>query len=70
MSDKKDEDNSGWLSETRAKAVADYLIEKGIPASRLKHKGFGNLKPLVPFPEKNESDRVKNRRVEIRIISK
>ncbi len=68
--DKKDEDNSGWLSETRAKAVADYLIEKGIPASRLKHKGFGNLKPLVPFPEKNESDRVKNRRVEIRIISK
>ncbi len=68
--DKKDEDNSGWLSETRAQAVADYLIEKGIPASRIKHKGFGNTKPLVPYPENNEADRVKNRRVEIRIIGK
>ena len=68
--DRKDEDNSGMLSETRAKAIYDYLIPRGIEASRMKYVGYGNSKPLVPFPEMSESDRETNRRVEIRITSK
>ncbi|WP_282117630.1 OmpA family protein, partial [Cellulophaga baltica] len=32
--------NSG-LSERRAKATYDYLVKKGIDASRLTFKGFG-----------------------------
>jgi peptidoglycan-associated lipoprotein len=33
------------LSERRAKSVVDYLIEQGIPAERLKHKGYGKTQP-------------------------
>lgn len=33
------------LSERRAKAVIDYLIESGIPAQRLQHQGYGKSKP-------------------------
>ncbi len=67
--DKKDEDNSGWLSETRAKAIFDYLVGRGIEPGRMKYKGFGNTKPLV-YPENTEEEHIRNRRVEIRIISK
>ncbi|TND07739.1 MAG: outer membrane protein/peptidoglycan-associated (lipo)protein, partial [Bacteroidetes bacterium] len=35
------------LSEARAKACMDYLIkEKGIPASRIAYKGYGERRPL------------------------
>jgi outer membrane protein OmpA-like peptidoglycan-associated protein len=50
------------LSEARAKAVYDYLIQKGIKPDRLKYKGFGKSKPVAP----NDTDegRAKNRRTE------
>ncbi len=35
------------LSEIRAKAVADYLISKGIDSKRLTSKGFGETKPIA-----------------------
>jgi len=35
------------LSTNRAKAVQDYLIEKGIASNRLKYKGFGENQPIV-----------------------
>jgi len=35
------------LSEKRAKAVYDYLIEKGIPMSRMKFHGYGETKPIA-----------------------
>ena len=56
------------LSEERAKAVADYLISKGINNSRVSYKGFGSLQPI----EKNDTDEHKqqNRRVEFIISSK
>jgi outer membrane protein OmpA-like peptidoglycan-associated protein len=55
------------LSESRAKAIYDYLIAKGISEDRLSYKGFGHSKPK----ELNEDSPLKeqaNRRVEILII--
>jgi outer membrane protein OmpA-like peptidoglycan-associated protein len=51
------------LSENRAKAVMNAVISKGIPASRLGSKGWGQEKPVAD----NASDegKAKNRRVEI-----
>ena len=54
------------LSEQRAKAVADYLIENGISQERVSFEGKGNSEPI----ETNETDegRTKNRRVEFIIF--
>lgn len=57
------------LSLNRAKYIYDYLVEYGINKNRLSYKGFGFSQPLV-YPEKNDDDENKNRRVEIRIIKK
>jgi outer membrane protein OmpA-like peptidoglycan-associated protein len=35
------------LSQRRADAVRDYLVERGVPASRLKSVGRGNSEPVV-----------------------
>lgn len=58
--------NNQILSENRAKAVMDYLIQKGIAADRLSAKGYGATKPI----ESNETEtgRAKNRRTEIEIL--
>ncbi|MEI6408428.1 MAG: OmpA family protein [Bacteroidota bacterium] len=50
------------LSEARAKAVYNYLIQKGIASDRLKYKGFGKSKPVTP--NDTEEGRAKNRRTE------
>ena len=42
----KDEDNL-LLSERRAKAVYDYLIERGVPADRLTYRGYGETRPIA-----------------------
>lgn len=55
------------LSKSRAKAVVEYLVMKGIPDERLSYKGYGKRKP-VAFGRKPE-DRKKNQRVEIKILS-
>jgi outer membrane protein OmpA-like peptidoglycan-associated protein len=56
------------LSKDRAKAVNDYLINKGIDASRLSYKGYGNSKMIYKNPM-NEKQNEENRRVEIKIVS-
>lgn len=58
------------LSETRAKAIMDYLITAGISPARLSFTGYAHTRPLFPYPEKNEEERTLNRRVEIKILSK
>ena len=51
------------LSERRANAVKNYLINKvGIDANRLKSVGYGESKPA--YPNDTKEDRAKNRRVE------
>ncbi len=54
------------LSQNRAQACVDYMISKGIVASRLVPKGYGQTKPLVP--NDTSENRFKNRRVEAKII--
>ncbi len=51
------------LSELRAKAVADYLIEKGIAKKRITWKSYGNTRALDP--QTVSSALTKSRRVEI-----
>ena len=55
------------LSNERAEAVQNYLIEKGTEASRLKVKGYGNAEMLFPDPL-NNGQMEANRRVEIKIL--
>lgn len=59
------------LSEERAQAVVNRLIEKGISGSRLKAKGYGESNPSAPNSGVNGSDdpegRQLNRRVELTI---
>lgn len=54
------------LSEKRARAVYDYLVAAGIPTGRLKAKGYGQSKPLVP--NDSEQNRQQNRRIEFLIL--
>lgn len=54
------------LSENRAKAVYDYLIEKKIEAERLTFKGYGETKPKMT--NETEAGRLENRRVECMIL--
>jgi outer membrane protein OmpA-like peptidoglycan-associated protein len=54
------------LSEARAKAVVEYLIEKGIDHSRLEFRGYGSLQPISD--NTTSAGRAKNRRVEFKIL--
>ena len=54
------------LSQARADAVMDYLIEKGISSERLTATGYGKRMPLVLYED--ASNRNQNQRVEIRFL--
>ncbi len=60
-------ENGLELSKFRASFIVDYLVSLGIDESRLSFTGFGNSRPIYTIPEKNEKERVENRRVEILI---
>ena len=55
------------LSTKRAKAVADYLVEKGISRRQIQYKGYGKHKPVAT--NKTPTGRKRNQRVEVKIIS-
>ncbi|MBC8643325.1 OmpA family protein [Flavobacterium lindanitolerans] len=54
------------LSENRAAAVKNYLIENGIESSRLRSTGFGETKPIDT--NKTAKGKANNRRVEVKLI--
>ena len=61
-------DRNMQLSEDRVLAVRDYLVDKEIKKGRIKYKAFGGSQPITT--ENTEEARLKNRRVEVRILSK
>ncbi len=64
-SDGKDAANQK-LSEDRAAAVKNYLIENGIAASRLSSVGYGESKPIDT--NKTKAGKANNRRVEVKLV--
>lgn len=55
---------SNWeLSADRATQVAKSLVRLGVNPAIISTKGFGEYKPL--YPNSSDSDRLKNRRVEL-----
>lgn len=54
------------LSENRAKAVVDYLIENGIESSRLTYAGYGAAQPVAS--NDTAEGKQENRRTEFKII--
>jgi outer membrane protein OmpA-like peptidoglycan-associated protein len=60
----KQSDNQ-LLSENRAKAIVDWLINKGINTNRLRFKGYGDSQPIGD--NKTETGRSKNRRTTVTI---
>ncbi|RPJ52421.1 MAG: OmpA family protein [Acidobacteria bacterium] len=57
------------LGGRRAKAVYDYLVNKGIAKQRLSYKGYGNTQMLHPKPQTPEQEAA-NRRVEAVVVAK
>lgn len=53
------------LSQSRAKSVYDYLVEKGISKERLSYNGFGDSQPIAT--NDTEEGRALNRRTEVKI---
>jgi outer membrane protein OmpA-like peptidoglycan-associated protein len=61
------------LSQNRAKSVATYLVNIGVPRNRISTLGIGEAEPLIICDEKkncSEVDHSLNRRTEIRILGK
>ena len=59
------------LSEKRAKAVYDYLVQSGISKSRLKLKGYGETMIINRCKEGaycSEAEHAQNRRTDFKVI--
>lgn len=60
------EDYNQSLSERRALAVRDWLLQQGVASNRLRARGFGESKPLEAGED--EAARQRNRRTEILVV--
>ena len=54
------------LSERRAQAVYEFLVKAGISPDRLRARGYGQDRPMVP--NDSEENRQRNRRIEFSIL--
>jgi outer membrane protein OmpA-like peptidoglycan-associated protein len=54
------------LSQARAAAVREALIARGIPAERLRSRGFGARRAIAD--NQTESGRARNRRIEFHVV--
>ena len=55
------------LSQARAQAVVNFVIEKGIPSTRISAKGYGETEPRAT--NDSPEGRQENRRVEVKVLS-
>lgn len=62
------DDDNQRLSELRAKAVYDHVLSKGIPADRIRYKGYGESQPIAD--NNTAIGRAKNRRTVFLIYDK
>jgi outer membrane protein OmpA-like peptidoglycan-associated protein len=61
-------DHNVKLSENRAQAVREYVVQQGVAASRVFYKGYG---PSVPVASNDSpGGRALNRRVQVKVIAK
>ena len=56
------------LSQSRAEAVVDHLVTRGIDRARLDPAGFGKRRPVAD--NDSEEGKSRNRRVEFLIVDK
>lgn len=61
-----DESKNLELSKNRAKAVADYLLAKGVKKENITFEGYGSSKPVDS--NDTEEGRKRNRRVEFKML--
>jgi chemotaxis protein MotB len=60
---------SNWaLSASRAIAVVQYLIGKGVPPQRLVAAGFGEFQPIDPGT--TDEAYARNRRIELKLTER
>ncbi len=62
------DEHNQLLSEARAEAVRQALLQRGVEADRVRSRGFGSSQPIAP--NDTEENRQKNRRTEFVIIAK
>ncbi|MGD2129994.1 MAG: OmpA family protein [Lysobacterales bacterium] len=62
------EDYNQGLSERRANSVRDYLISKGVTATRMTARGYGETRPVATNDTKE--GRAENRRVELVVLDR
>lgn len=61
--------DSNWqLSAVRASRVVDFLVAAGLPPEHLVLTAFGNTRPLAPGTD--EAARERNRRIELRFVTR
>ncbi len=60
------------LSEKRAKSAVDYIISKGVPATNITSKGYGESLPSekCECTKCSEDEHQRNRRTEFKVLSK
>jgi OOP family OmpA-OmpF porin len=56
------------LSDRRANSVKDYLVNKGVKASRMTARGYGESQPVAS--NDTEAGRAENRRVELIVLDR
>lgn len=54
------------LSFRRAASSVEYLVSKGVSSSRIKSKGYGKRKPIIPGEDLSEEEHRQNRRVTVK----